>query len=134
MSREGSRKGLRRSLPGAGLVLVLALTAVPAAADTAEPSPADQQGAKWLCQRVDRAEQRLDKLIGVFSGGPQTRGSVAELRARADRMQERRPERAARLDKRADRREQRIGKLKQHRQGLAKAKQWCLSQGFPTHD
>lgn len=73
-----------------------------------------------LCEkRLPKIEQRVTRLLDRINGGPETRGSVEWLRARAATEREAGRETSAQLlEERADRRAGRVDQLNQ-------AKQWA---------
>jgi adenylosuccinate lyase len=121
-------------LAGAALALVLTGTTGVAVADTgptakpsANPTTAAKNVAKF-CARVDRVSKRIDRLTGRISAGPDQRGSVRWLQARADKARTKNPQRAALIDQRIGLRQNRLAVLKLRRQGLTKAQTWCAAQ------
>ncbi|POM26729.1 hypothetical protein BTM25_11350 [Actinomadura rubteroloni] len=120
-------------LAGAALALVLTGTSGVAVADTgptAKPTaaPKTAKHVAKFCARVDRVSKRVDKLTGRISGGPDQRGSVRWLQARADKVRTKNPQRAALIDQRIALRQNRLAVLKLRDQGLTKAQTWCATQ------
>jgi hypothetical protein len=99
-------------------------------ADSAEPAPSEPgsvtitlspEQVAFLCdQRLPRIEKRTGKLVERIQGDEETRGSAANLRARADREREAGRETSAQvLEERADRREGFVDELNRINQWAA---------------
>jgi hypothetical protein len=97
---------------------------------SAEPAPSEPgsvtitlspEQVTFLCdQRLPRIEKRTGKLVERIQGDEETRGSAANLRARADREREAGRENTAQvLEERADRREGFVDELNRINQWAA---------------
>jgi hypothetical protein len=107
---------------------------------TGEPAPSEPgsvtitlspEQVTFLCdQRLPRIEKRTSKLVERIQGDEETRGSAANLRARADREREAGRETTAQtLEERADRREGFVDKLNQINQWAVDFRgQYCESK------
>lgn len=86
----------------------LALAAVPSVAVAQEPVTItlSAEQVERICQkRIPRIEQRADRALERIAGGPEVRGSVEWLKARAAKEREAGRETSARLlEEKADRR------------------------------
>jgi hypothetical protein len=110
-------------------------------AEPAEPVPSSEPGSvtitlspeqvTFLCdQRLPRIEKRTGKLVERIQGDEDTRGSAANLRARADREREAGRENTAQvLEERADRREGFVDELNRINQWAADFRtEYCESK------
>ncbi|RSN63273.1 hypothetical protein DMH01_11810 [Amycolatopsis sp. WAC 04182] len=101
-------------LTAAGLV-TLAPAASAQAPITLSPEESQQLCAEWLPQLT----QRTTKLTERINGGPEVRGSVANLKARAEGQRKKgHNDIADRLQKRADKRNGRLPELTAAKQKL----------------
>jgi hypothetical protein len=114
---------MRIRIAAAGLALAAVTLAgtASASADPTTPTPApsgpvtitlspDQVGL--LCGRLTKADKRADKLIDRINGGADVKGSVAWLKAKAQKERDAGHEDAAkRLDDRATKRAGRVDEL-----------------------
>jgi hypothetical protein len=109
--------------------------------EPAEPAPSSEPGSvtitlspeqvTFLCdRRLPRIEKRTGKLVERIQGDENTRGSAANLRARADREREAGRETTAQvLEERADRREGHVDQLNQINKWAADFRgQYCESK------
>ncbi|EME57198.1 hypothetical protein [Amycolatopsis decaplanina] len=104
-------------LTAAGLagLTVLAPAASAQAPITLSPEESQQLCAEWL----PKLTQRTTKLTERINGGPEIRGSVANLKARAeDQRKKGHNDTADRLQKRADKRNGRLPELTTAKQKL----------------
>lgn len=115
---------MRKLVLATGLTFGL-LTAGAAVANADPSSPVtitlSPEQVQNLCEkRLPKIEQRASKLLDRINGGPETRGSVEWLRARATTEREAGRETSAQLlEERADRRAGRVGQLNQVKQWAA---------------
>jgi hypothetical protein len=132
-----------QTLTGAGVIGALMVVGMPAAQADTPPTPtptatstAGQQRlharAVLLCARVHRVERRVDRLITRFSAGPDKRGSVQWVRAKADQVRAKDPALADIIDRRAQIRQSRLNTLQLRKQQLPKVVAWCGSHGLGT--
>lgn len=135
------------ALAGAALVGGLALAA-PAAATAAPPDPSSSSSAapdkgseksdadraeraKKLCAKLPEVEKRVAKRLETFTGDADTKGSVENLKARAEKArQEGDEQRANHLDQLATVRKERIDVLKARQPLLTDAREFCENKGL----
>ncbi len=105
------------------LVLGLALLTSTASAQSSAPAPAQPSFdvSKVCQQRIPKLENRANKALTRINGGADVRGSVANLRARAERATD--PAQKDWLNGKADHRAQRVDVLKKTQERLAAYKQ-----------
>jgi hypothetical protein len=114
-------------MAGCGAALGLAALAPVASADDTTPPPPPTQYApttlspqetQQMCdQMLPKIDDRIAKATARINGGPEVKGSVAWLKAKAQDQRNKGHQQAAeRLDKRADRRAGRVGDLTQLKQ------------------
>lgn len=114
----------RAALACCGAAMALVTTAPAASAETTPPSYApatlSAEEVQQICEDVvPHLRDRITKLTERINGGPEIRGSVAWLRARAaDQRSKGHTQRADQLDQRAQRRQSRIGDLHNAQQRL----------------
>jgi hypothetical protein len=108
------------------LLLVLTLLVTGAATASAEPSEpvtitlSPEQVAHVCEKRLPKIEQRTTRLLDRINGGPEVRGSVEWLRAKATTEREAGRETSAQLlEEKADRRAGRVDDLDQIKQWAA---------------
>jgi hypothetical protein len=132
-----------QTLTGAGVIGALMVVGTPAAqaTDTPTPTPTPTAGstvqqqrlharAVLLCARVDRVERRVNRLTTRLSAGPETRGSVRWVQAKADRVRAKDAALADIIDGRARIRQSRLNTLQLRKQQLPKVTTWCASHGL----
>jgi len=106
----GSAVGLLVAVP-----LASAQTTTPVAPITLSPEESQQVCSDW----VPKLQKRADNLKKRITGGPEVKGSVANLKARAaDQRTAGHTARADQLDQRATKRQGRIGELDAAKQKL----------------
>jgi hypothetical protein len=117
----------RIAITGCCTVLGVAILTPIASAQTTSTPPTEvapitltQQESQHLCDTVlPRLEQRVQKLTDVVNGGPDVKGSVQWLRARAQNQRNAgHPKIADQLDQRAQRRADRTNDLARIHQRL----------------
>ncbi|MER6130335.1 hypothetical protein ABT173_48935 [Streptomyces sp. NPDC001795] len=97
----------------------------PTTAATATTAPTGD-GAKALCKRVPKIEQRIDRALERLDGGVGVRGSIARLQARVDNAKKAgHSEIATYLQDRLDFRKSLVPTLQQRQKDLAGVKTWC---------
>lgn len=76
-------------IAAAGGATVMALTLLGGTASAQTPtSPTPTFDVKRICeQRIPKLENRANRMLTRITGGPETHGSAANLRARAERAQ-----------------------------------------------
>jgi hypothetical protein len=110
----------RIAAAGGATVMGLALLTSTAGAQTPAPKPTFD--VKKVCeQRVPKLENRVNKALTRINGGADVRGSVANLRARAERATD--PAQKDWLNGKADHRSERVDVLKKAQERLATYKQ-----------
>lgn len=122
------------------MVATLALTAVlffvPTNADaaTSVSVPANlQPRAKALCNRVPNLLMRVDNQMTRLPAGPDTVGSIAWVKEKAQQAQARNRKQAAQeLNNRADVLTQKLALLPNQKAALQKVQDTCVSLGFTT--
>lgn len=135
--------GFATAIAGAAMVGGLVLAAPSMAAAEESPSPSSsaapeektdaqrEERAKKLCARLPEVEKRVAKRLETFTGDAETKGSVANLQARAEKArQEGDEERAKHLDQLATVRKERIDVLKARQPLLADAREFCENKGL----
>lgn len=117
---------MNKLILGTVLVAVLLVGGAATANATTNPSTPvtitlSPEQVQHLCEkRVPKIEQRVTRLLDRINGGPEVRGSVEWLRARATTERDAGRETTARLlEERADRRAGRVDQLNQARQWAA---------------
>lgn len=116
---------MNKLILGAVLTAVLVVGGATTASATTAPSEPvtitlSPEQVQHLCEkRLPKIEQRVTRLLDRINGGPEVRGSVEWLRARAATERDAGRETTAQLlEERADRRAGRVDQLNQ-------AKQWA---------
>ncbi|OXM44299.1 hypothetical protein [Amycolatopsis alba] len=95
-------------LTAAGLVALAPAASAQTAPITLSPEESQQLCAEWLPKLTERTTKLTDRI----NGGPEIRGSVANLKARAeDQRKKNHADTADRLQKRADKRSGRLPEL-----------------------
>jgi hypothetical protein len=128
----------RIAMTGCCAALGLAVIA-PAASAQSAPTPApvapitlSPQESQQVCSdMLPKLEQRVNRLTTQINGGPEVKGSVQWLKAKAQDQRNKKHDKAAdRLDQRAQRRAERINDLNQAKQRLdAFRSQHCQPAG-----
>nr|WP_052478578.1 hypothetical protein [Kibdelosporangium sp. MJ126-NF4] len=103
------------------LVMGLALLTTTASAQSATPAQPTFDVNKVCQQRIPKLENRANKALTRINGGADVRGSVANLRARAERATD--PAQKDWLNGKADHRSQRVDVLKKTQERLSAYKQ-----------
>ena len=147
MSRISPPRAIVVAVVGAALAGGLAV-AVPSAASAApSPTPSAESGenktdgqgdeakrkerAEKLCKRLPEVEKRVADRLARLTGDAETKGSVANLKARAEKARaEGDEERAKRLDQVATVRDERIDVLEAKKPLLVDARAFCEEQGL----
>jgi propanediol dehydratase small subunit len=116
---------MNKLIPGSMLVAALLVGGAATASATTDPSEPvtitlSPEQVQNLCEkRLPKIEKRVTRLLDRINGGPEVRGSVEWLRARATTERDAGRETTAQLlEERADRRAGRVDELNQ-------AKQWA---------
>lgn len=116
-----TRLALASGVSAAGLLMAAPLasaqtTSAPVAPITLSPQESQQLCSDW----VPKLQKRADNLEKRINGGPEVKGSIANLKARAaDQRTAGHTARADQLDQRATKRQGRIGELDAAKQKLA---------------
>ena len=112
----------RLALAGGASAACLLVAAPLASAETPSPAPItlSPQESQQVCgDWVPKLQKRADNLEKRINGGPEVKGSVANLKARAaDQRAKGHNDRADQLDQRATKRQGRIGELDAAKQKL----------------
>ncbi|WP_030815978.1 hypothetical protein [Streptomyces sp. NRRL F-2799] len=122
-----ARRSTRTLLAGLSIAALLAGSAGAASAADASPGakPAGD-GARALCKRAPRIDQRIDRALRRLDAGKARRGSVARLQQRVDQAKKAgHTEIATFLQGRLDTRESLKKDLRQRKKDLAGVKTWC---------
>ncbi|WP_405552754.1 hypothetical protein [Streptomyces sp. NBC_01171] len=122
-----ARRSTRTLLAGLATAALLAGSAGAASAADASPGakPAGD-GARALCKRAPKIDQRIDRALKRLDAGKARRGSVARLQQRVDHAKKAgHTEIATFLQGRLDTRESLKRDLEQRKKDLAGVKTWC---------
>ncbi|MGW4222125.1 hypothetical protein ACWEG1_01575 [Streptomyces bauhiniae] len=127
-----ARRSTRTLLAGLATAALLAGSA--GAASAADASPAGD-GARALCKRAPKVDQRIDRALKRLDAGKARRGSVARLQQRVDNAKKAgHTEIATFLQGRLDTRESLKKDLEQRKKDLAGVKTWCAKNGGGKKD
>ncbi|MET8691266.1 hypothetical protein [Streptomyces bauhiniae] len=122
-----ARRSTRTLLAGLATAALLAGSAGAASAADASPGakPAGD-GARALCKRAPKIDQRIDRALKRLDAGKARRGSVARLQQRVDNAKKAgHTEIATFLQGRLDTRESLKKDLQDRKKDLAGVKTWC---------
>jgi arylamine N-acetyltransferase len=110
----------RLALAGCGSAVCLLVAAPLAAAETTAPITLSPEESQQVCSDwVPKLQKHADTLKKRITGGPEVKGSVANLKARAaDQRAAGHTARADQLDQRAAKRQSRVGELDAAKQKL----------------
>ncbi|MGW1725385.1 hypothetical protein ACWCQK_20920 [Streptomyces sp. NPDC002306] len=125
--------------PGKRLIVGFATAALLMGAPTAAtaegataPTPTGD-GARALCARLPKIDDRIDRVLTRLNAGAGTRGSIARLQQRVDNAKAAgHDEIATYLQDRLTFRESLASTLRQRRTDLAGVKTWCRSDDNGT--
>ncbi|MEU7060067.1 hypothetical protein [Streptomyces sp. NPDC046197] len=124
------RRLTRTLLAGLAVTAVLAGTTGAAAADSTPAAGPAGDGAKALCKRVPKIDQRIDRALKRLEAGAGTRGSIARLQQRVDNAKKAgHTEIATYLQDRLDFRKSLVTNLQQRQKDLAAVGTWCKDNG-----
>ncbi|TGN81664.1 hypothetical protein E5083_03935 [Streptomyces bauhiniae] len=131
-----ARRSTRTLLAGLATAALLAGSAGAASAADASPGakPAGD-GARALCKRAPKVDQRIDRALKRLDAGKARRGSVARLQQRVDNAKKAgHTEIATFLQGRLDTRESLKKDLEQRKKDLAGVKTWCAKNDGGNKD
>ncbi|MGW5331621.1 hypothetical protein [Streptomyces bauhiniae] len=118
-----ARRSTRTLLAGLATAALLAGSAGAASAADAKPAG---DGARALCKRAPKVDQRIDRALKRLDADKARRGSVARLQQRVDNAKKAgHTEIATFLQGRLDTRESLKKDLQQRKKDLAGVKTWC---------
>ncbi|MFF3768513.1 hypothetical protein ACFYYR_31145 [Streptomyces sp. NPDC001922] len=88
-----------------------------------------RNGARRLCKRAPRIEQRIERVLRRLKGGPEVRGSVARLTARAEKAKKAdNTEIATFLNHKLTFRKSLVQTLEKRQKDLAEVEKWCAAR------
>lgn len=127
-------QSIRRATTGAVMALILLAVPSNAEAATAISVPANLQArAELMCARIPNLLARTDAQISRLPAGPETRGSIAWVKSRAQAASDRnRAQLATELNNRADVLTQKLALLPNQKAALQKAQQTCQDAGIAS--
>ncbi|MFD8298117.1 hypothetical protein ACFV13_18050 [Streptomyces bauhiniae] len=131
-----ARRSTRTLLAGLATAALLAGSAGAASAADASPGakPAGD-GARALCKRAPKIDQRIDRALKRLDAGKARRGSVARLQQRVDNAKKAgHTEIATFLQGRLDTRESLKKDLQDRKKDLAGVKTWCAKNDGGKQD
>lgn len=128
-----------------GLAAGLAIGGVAVASATSSPSPSSSSSSAVVlppggvlanrittfCAHAPARAERAAKAQQRLSGSATTKGSIAHLKARQAKIDDKHPKAAQRLGKVVDRRTDRLTKLPERRKNLAAAQTECSTLSLP---
>jgi hypothetical protein len=120
-------RGRRLFVGLATAALLVGGTTAATAEGTPAPTPTGD-GAKALCKRLPKIDNRIDRALKRLNAGVDTRGSIARLQKRVDNAKSAgHDEIATYLQDRLTFRKSLVPTLQQRQKDLAGVKTWCES-------
>ncbi|MET7986114.1 MULTISPECIES: hypothetical protein [unclassified Streptomyces] len=134
MSRTSRKPGASKarttvvSLVAAGALLAAAGVASAAGTGTHPSGAPTGDGAKALCKRAPKIDQRIDRILGRLNGDASQRGSIARLEQRvANAKSAGHTQIETYLDNRLTFRRSLVPTLESRKKDLASVEKWCAS-------
>ncbi|MFD9001085.1 hypothetical protein ACFV0T_08970 [Streptomyces sp. NPDC059582] len=122
-------RGRRLFVGFATAALLVGGTTAATAEGTPAPTPTGD-GARALCKRLPKIDDRIDRVLTRLNAGVDTRGSIARLQKRVDNAKAAgHDEIETYLQDRLTFRKSLVSTLRQRQKDLAGVKTWCQADG-----